>query len=194
MFGLFFSLGTHHILDLNGYDHILFIICVTVLYRFKDLKQVIILVTAFTLGHSISLAFASLGYIFIPSNWVEFLIPVTIIISAGFGFFHKDIQKDKNARIFKYISIAVFGLIHGLGFSSYLASLLGAGSSIALPLLAFNLGLELGQILVVLISLFINEIVQRYTRLPRRDWILITSGIVCGVSLEIAINRAMVLF
>ncbi len=189
MFGLYFSLGTEHILDIQGYDHILFIIGITVLYNFSELKRVLILVTAFTLGHSISLALAALRYIAVSPQWVEFLIPVTIIISAGFGFFYKDTQNGKTIHLFKYISAAIFGLIHGLGFSSYLVSLLGAEMSITVPLLAFNLGLELGQIIVVAITLVVSDLVGRYTPIVRRDWVLIISCIILGVALQIAVER-----
>lgn len=189
MFGLYFSLGTEHILDIQGYDHILFIIGLTILYSFRELKRVLILVTAFTLGHSASLALAALGYIAFSSEWIEFLIPITIIISAGFGFFYKDTQKGKTLHLLKYISAAIFGLIHGLGFSGYLLSLLGGEMSITVPLLAFNLGLELGQIIVVAAVLIVSSLIYRYTKIPKRDWVLIISGMVAGIALEMVFER-----
>jgi hypothetical protein len=194
MFNLYFTLGFEHILDINGYDHILFILALTIVYSFKELRQVIILVTAFTLGHSVSLALASLGYISFSSDWIELLIPVSIIISAGFGFFYKGNQNWKTLHLLKYISAAVFGLIHGLGFSNYLASLLGREMSVAMPLLAFNIGLEAGQIILVLLILLLSSTIYRYTKIPKRDWVLGVSGIVIGMSLEIALNRVGFLF
>jgi hypothetical protein len=194
MFSLYFTLGFEHILDINGYDHILFILALTIIYSFKELKQVIILVTAFTLGHSLSLALASLGYIRFSSDWIELLIPITIIISAGFGFFYKGNQNGKTLHLLKYISAIVFGLIHGLGFSNYLVSLLGREMAITMPLLAFNIGLETGQILIVLAILLISSTVYRYTKIPKRDWVLSVSGIVIGMSLEMVLNRVSFLF
>ena len=194
MFSLYFLLGFEHITDINGYDHILFLIALTVLYNIKKFKRVVILITAFTLGHSLSLAMAVLNYISFSSNIVEFLIPVTIIISALFGFFYKGKENVSKIHLFKYVSAVVFGFIHGLGFSNYLSNLLGSETSIGIPLLAFNIGLEVGQVLIVLLILFISTLFVKYTKIPKQSWVLIISGIVAGIAFEIALSRAQILF
>ena len=194
MFYLYFELGFEHITDINGYDHILFLIALTILYNFKELKRIVVLVTAFTLGHSLSLVMAVLDYISFSSEIIEFLIPVTIIISAVFGFFYKDNENVSKLHLLKYISASVFGLIHGLGFSNYLSNLLGSEMNIAMPLFAFNIGLEAGQILIVLFVLSVSSLIIRYTKIPKQSWVLITSGIIVGIAFEIALNRFDVLF
>ncbi|RME40186.1 MAG: HupE/UreJ family protein, partial [Deltaproteobacteria bacterium] len=125
-FHTFLQLGIGHIADLAALDHILFILTLCAIYRPEAWKQILILVTAFTLGHSLTLALAGLELVEVPASLVESAIPVTIM-AAGFG------------------------LIHGMGFANYFRSLMmAAGDEIVLPLFAFNLGIEIGQIGIVL--------------------------------------------
>ncbi|MEL7006676.1 MAG: HupE/UreJ family protein, partial [Bacteroidota bacterium] len=143
-FSLYYSLGLDHILDVNGYDHILFVIALSSLYQLKQWRPVLVMVTSFTLGHSVTLALATLKLITIDSALVEFLIPVTILITSISNLIAKG-GKDKAG--INAIYAGVFGLIHGMGFSNYLRGLLGEEESILLPLFAFNIGLEVGQII-----------------------------------------------
>jgi len=187
MFRLYLELGLEHIADLQGYDHILFVAMLCAVYTFKEWKQVLILITAFTIGHSLTLALATLNVIRVPTAWVEFLIPVTIFITAA-GNIVAGKPGHASARI-KYTMALFFGLIHGLGFSNYLRSLLGKHDSIIVPLLAFNIGVELGQILIVLCVLFLTIMMLHIFRVKQRDWIMVLAGAGAGIALTLMLER-----
>jgi hypothetical protein len=182
-FELYFGLGKDHILDANGYDHILFVVALCILYAVTEWKRVLILVTAFTLGHSITLALATLEVIRVRADLIEFLIPVTILITAVSNIFKKsEFQSSRSVQL-NYVYATFFGLIHGLGFSFYLKSILGRDESIVAQLLAFNLGLELGQIIIVAFMLVIGFIVVDVFGVNRKDWKLVISSAVAGIAL-----------
>lgn len=187
-FRLYFELGLDHILDIRGYDHILFVIALCAIYIARDWLRVLILVTAFTIGHSITLALATLQIIRVNSDLIEFLIPLTIFITAlsnlfvkPDGIYHSKIQTN-------YILALFFGLIHGMGFSNYLRSLLGKDESIVTQLLAFNVGLEVGQIIIVVSFMLISFILVNLFGVNRRDWKLIISSAVIGISLTMILE------
>jgi hypothetical protein len=187
-FWLYFQLGRDHIADWRGYDHILFVTALCLRYLLKDWKKVLVLVTAFTIGHSITLALSVLNYVNISTHWVEFLIPVTIVVTALSNVWQKDFQfKSKFPLI--YFFALFFGLIHGLGFSSYLKSLLGKETNIAAELLAFNLGLEFGQILIVLAVLAFSWVCISLLKFSRRQYLLFLSGAIFGLAFLMAIQR-----
>jgi len=186
MFRLYLELGIEHIADLQGYDHILFVAMLCAVYTFKEWKRVLILITAFTIGHSLTLALATLHILRVPTVWVEFLIPVTIFITAVGNMISGKPGKT-SARI-KYALALFFGLIHGLGFSNYLRSLLRAQDSIVVPLLAFNIGVELGQILIVL-SILILTALLFFFKLKHRDWTLILAGAGAGIAVTLMLER-----
>ena len=151
-FKIYFIEGREHILDYkNGYDHILFVVALCALYIFRDWKRVLVLVTAFTIGHSITLALSTLNLIKVNVELIEFLIPLTIFITAFSNLFKNEESIGDRAIQINYGYALIFGLIHGMGFSNYLKSILGRDRSIVSQLLAFNLGLEFGQIIVVVI-------------------------------------------
>ena len=182
-FALYFSLGYEHILDPNGYDHVLFIIALCAVYLIRDWKKVLILITAFTIGHSITLALSTMQIINIRADIIEFLIPLTIFITAM-----SNVLKSKAAISPRYIQAnyffaLFFGLIHGLGFSNYLRSILGKEAEIVSPLLAFNIGLEVGQIIVVAIFLLISFILVDLFGINRRDWRMVISSAIAGIAL-----------
>ena len=182
-FALYFGLGKDHILDANGYDHILFVIALCTLYSIREWKQVLVLVTAFTLGHSVTLALSTLEIIAIDAELVEFLIPVTILITAVSNIFKKgDGNTGRNIQL-NYAYAAFFGLIHGMGFSNYLKSILGRDERIVTQLLAFNLGIELGQIIIVAFFLVLAFILVDLFGVNRRDWKLVISSAVAGIAL-----------
>lgn len=185
-FELYFSLGKDHILDANGYDHILFVIALCVLYSIRDWKQVLILVTAFTVGHSITLALATFEVISVNADLIEFLIPITILITAVSNILKKGEASSDRSMQLNYMYAAFFGLIHGLGFSNYLKSILGRGRNIVIELLAFNLGIELGQIIIVAIFLIAGYILVDLFGVNRRDWKLVISSAVAGIALMLA--------
>lgn len=185
-FKVYFDLGLEHILDINGYDHILFILALAAVYLMRDWRKVLILVTAFTIGHSITLALSTLNYVVIQPEIIEFLIPVTIFITAFANLFKKErnLKQTGNMQL-NYFFALVFGLIHGLGFSNYLKALLGNNSSIVKELLAFNLGLEVGQIIIVVVFLVLSFIFIDLFGMKRRDWILIVSSAIAGIALTL---------
>jgi hypothetical protein len=177
-----------HIADLRGYDHILFIIALCARYVPADWKKVLVLVTAFTVGHSLTLAASALNAIDAPTKWIEFLIPVTIILTAIANLFERKFEfRTRFPPI--YFMALFFGLIHGLGFSTYLKSLMGKDSNIITELLAFNLGLEAGQLLIVLAIMIVSLTCTRFFNINRRAYLLFVSGIVAGMALIMAIQR-----
>ncbi|MGA0559353.1 HupE/UreJ family protein [Larkinella sp. VNQ87] len=192
-FWAYLQLGFSHITDPGGYDHILFVVALCAIYNLNQWKQVLILVTAFTIGHSLTLALATLQLINYSTDLIELLIPITILITAITNFFHKvpksrftDEPQQSRGR---YVLALLFGLIHGMGFSNYLRSLLGKETSIVKPLFAFNLGLEFGQIFIVMAVLIVAFVLIEILRVRRHDWNLIISGIVAGMALSLIINN-----
>ena len=182
-FGLYFQLGMEHILDTRGYDHILFVIALCAIYVISDWKKVLILITAFTIGHSITLALATLRVIRFNSNLIEFLIPLTIFLTTISNLFKKENGFRTRKIQTNYLLAVIFGLIHGLGFSNFLRSILGKDNSIITQLLAFNIGLEIGQIIIVAIFLGATLILVDIFGVKRRDWKLIISSAVGGIAL-----------
>lgn len=192
-FQAYLQLGFSHITDSLGYDHILFIMALCTVYTLIDWKKVIILVTAFTIGHSITLALATLGFVNVNPDWIELLIPITIVITASLNFFYRvqkaGLEPQAKASNIRYPLALFFGLIHGLGFSNYLRTLLGKEADIVSPLLGFNVGLELGQLIIVFVILSIAFVVIEILRVQRLSWIHILSGIIVGMSLSLIINN-----
>lgn len=187
-FKLYFQLGAEHILDINGYDHILFVVALCAIYSAQDWKKILILVTAFTIGHSITLALSALEIINFRSDIIEFLIPVTIFITSFSNIIRKQNSLKPGYLNLNYFFGLFFGLIHGLGFSNYLKSLLGKDESIVTQLLAFNLGLELGQIIIVLVFMAIAFIFTGLFNVSRRDWNLVISSAVAGIAITIMLE------
>jgi hypothetical protein len=181
-FELYFSLGITHILDFEGYDHILFVIALCSIYTILDWRKILILVTAFTIGHSLTLALATLKFISVNAEVIELLIPVTIAITSGSNLMNTRAKDGKWIQL-NYLFALFFGLIHGLGFSNFLKSLLGRESSIIEPLLAFNLGLELGQIVIVVAFLAFTFIILNVLKIKQKLWIQIISSAVFIVSI-----------
>nr|MBC7613812.1 HupE/UreJ family protein [Pseudopedobacter sp.] len=186
-FSLYFELGWQHILDWQGYDHILFVAALCGVYLIADWKKILVLVTAFTIGHSITLALSVFHQILIPSKWIEFLIPITILITAFVHIARKRPYKNKFNP--NYILALLFGLIHGMGFSNYLKSLLGKSNNVVAELLAFNLGLEFGQIIIVFSVLLVSFIAVQLIRVQKREWNLFLSSAIFGIALIMTIER-----
>jgi hypothetical protein len=183
-FELYFGLGKDHILDYaNGYDHIVFVVALCALYLTREWKQILILVTAFTVGHSITLALSTLRIISVKVELIEFLIPLTIFITAVSNLFKNENNLGGRSVQINYFFAAFFGLIHGLGFSSYLRTILGKSENILTPLLAFNLGLELGQLIIVAIFMAAAFILVDLFGLNRRDWKMVISSAIAGIAL-----------
>ncbi|GAA4137672.1 HupE/UreJ family protein [Sphingobacterium kyonggiense] len=185
-FSIYFQLGWQHILDLNGYDHILFVLVLCCSYTLKDWKRLLWLVTAFTLGHSITLALAVFKIVKVDTAWIEFLIPITILLTAIYNLPKRRTQRNPWVL---YSMTLFFGLIHGLGFSNYLQSLLGQEASILVPLLSFNIGLEFGQLIIVFFVILLSELMLKIFQVSNRDWSFFLSSAVFGISFIMAIER-----
>jgi hypothetical protein len=188
-FQLYFGLGRDHILDYaNGYDHILFVLSLCAVYIVSDWKRILVLVTAFTIGHSITLALATLSILSVNSSLVEFLIPLTIFVTSFSNLFKK--EKSSGGVIqANYLMALFFGLIHGMGFSNYLKALLGKDQSILSQLLAFNLGLEFGQIVIVGVFMAICFTLVDLMKVNRRDWKMVLSSAIAGIALVLIKDR-----
>ena len=186
-FGIYFRLGWEHIISANALDHQLFIAALAAIYLVQDWRQVLILVTAFTIGHSLTLALSVLDIVRFPSKWVEFLIPVTIVITA----FSNLLQKKFTSRSvsINYFLALFFGLIHGMGFANTLRFILAKDQNLGWGLLGFNLGLEVGQIVVVMIVLLIAHVMVNLIRIKRKEWVIFLSALVLGLAFKIAVER-----
>ncbi len=192
IFKMYLDLGFEHIIDIGSYDHILFVITLCGIYILKQWKNVLVLVTAFTIGHSITLVLATLNLIYIPNNIIELLISVTIFITSIFNIIHKGTDYSKILHRIKYFTALFFGLIHGLGFASSLRSMLGIEDSLVLPLFGFNLGLEIGQLVIVFTILLIAFVFINFLKVSRREWNLVISGAGAGISLILIIERVAI--
>lgn len=196
-FVVYFRLGFEHIADLRGYDHILFIAALTVAYSLLEWRRLLILVTAFTLGHSITLALATLGVVVVNTALVEILIPATILVTSVFNIADSGVAstgseagvRERRHHLILYVLAGGFGLIHGLGFSSFLRAVLGGEESIVVPLFAFNVGLEIGQLLIVAVLFGLGALLLRFAKMARRDWLLIVSGATGGIAITLLIER-----
>jgi len=173
--------GINHVLDINAYDHVLFLIVLSVPYIFKDWKHVLLLVSTFTLGHTLSLVLAAYDIININGQLIEFLIPITILLVALFNVFTsgKGAQKEKVGVLF--FSTLFFGLIHGLGFAREFHMLAGKTENKFVLLLEFALGIEIAQLIIVFTVLFLGFLTLTLFRFSKRDWIMVISAIVVGL-------------
>ena len=186
-FGFYFRLGWEHIISAAALDHQLFIAALAAIYLLKDWKQVLVLVTAFTIGHSLTLALSVLDIIRFPSNWVEFLIPVTIVITALSNLFQKKFTA-RSIRI-NYFLALFFGLIHGMGFANSIRFMMARDQNLGWSLFGFNVGLEVGQIVVVCLLLILGYLIVGLFKVNRRDWVIFLSAAVFGLALKMAIER-----
>jgi len=187
-FGLYFEIGYKHIANLKGMDHILFVMALCLRYQFADWRKILILVTAFTIGHSITLALSVGNLVQYSVKWIEFLIPVTILITAISNLLVKKFVFKSRFPLIYFLAL-FFGLVHGLGFSSYLKSLLGTDQNVVGPLLAFNVGLEAGQLLIVAGVLLISFIFVTILKCNRREYLLYVTGGIFALALQMAIER-----
>lgn len=186
-FWLYLKLGLTHVLDWQAYDHILFLIVLVAAYNFNNWKRIFILVSLFTIGHTVSLLLANYNVVSVSGKWIEFLIPVTILVAALYNLFTSG-KKNRSEKVGLFYVITVFfGLIHGFGFASYY-KMINSGNEI-LPLLEFALGVELAQIIVVTAVLILSFIFQTVFRFNKRDWVLVVSSLVIGVIIPMLQNN-----
>ena len=186
-FLFYFELGWSHIVSLEALDHQLFILALIAVYTSKQLKQILILVTAFTVGHSITLALSTFDIIRFDSKWVEFLIPCTIFITAVANLLKND-KRKKSVQLNYYLALA-FGLIHGMGFANSVRMMLAKDQYIGWGLFGFNLGLEVGQIIFVVLTMLVSGIFLYFFKIKQRDWIIFVSSAVFALALQMALQR-----
>ncbi len=186
-FLFYFKLGWSHIVSLDALDHQLFILALVTVYTAKNLKQVLILVTAFTIGHSLTLLLSVLDIIRFSSKWVEFLIPCTIFITAISNLFKKDFSRK--AINTNYYLALLFGLVHGMGFANSVRMMLAKDQNIGWGLFGFNVGLEIGQIVFVVLILCSTWVALSFFRIKRREWVIFLSAAVISLALKMALER-----
>ena len=186
---LYVQLGIDHITNIAGFDHILFLIALCAVYKLKQWRSLLVLVTAFTVGHSVTLALSSFSVIVVASNVIEFLIPVTILVTAINNVF---VHRDSSAALVigrDYVMALFFGFIHGMGFSNYFRALLMDDSSIFAPLLGFNLGIEIAQLSFVLVIVGFVYLLTNLVGIRHRDWSLFVSGAAAGISVLLMVEN-----
>ena len=189
-FLVYFNIGLKHVLDSAAYDHILFLMALVVPYAFKDWKKVLVLVTLFTLGHTLALLLSVFEVLQIKAQLVEFLIPITILITAAYHLITAGKPAKKERISFEVVVTAFFGIIHGLGFSNYFKSILpGNATDKLLPLMEFAIGIEGAQLIVVLAVLVASNVAQSVFNFSKRDWALILSAFIIGVVLPMLIEN-----
>jgi len=186
MLDIYTKLGFEHILDPKGYDHILFVVALCSVYLIKDWKKVLILVTAFTIGHSLTLALSALDILTISKDLVETLIPVTIILTCLYNIVKGRVEDEKN--VVNYLLALGFGFIHGLGFSNFFKAMLGKEESIVEPLFYFNIGVELGQIIIVVLTLLFSYIVVDLIKVKQKYYNYALSGIILLWAIKLMFN------
>lgn len=173
-FAFYFNLGWRHIISKDALDHQLFIVALSSVYLVHNWKELLVLVTAFTIGHSLTLALSTYGLLEVNTTWVEFFIPVTILIAAIINFFRKNFH-PASYRL-QYVLALLFGLVHGLGFANSIRFMLATDQQILRPLLGFNLGLEVGQLVVVLFVLGLSFLIVNKLSLQRKWWVWLLSA------------------
>jgi hypothetical protein len=186
-FTFYYSIGWGHIINLEALDHIFFIAALAAIYMLKDWRQVLILVTAFTVGHTITLILSTRRIVEVNETWVEFLIPCTIVVTALSNLFQKSFT-SKAIRI-NYFLALFFGLIHGLAFANVLRMILAPEQSFALSMFSFSVGLESGQILIVFIILLLSQFFICVLKIQRLHWVIFLSAVVFGLAMEMALQR-----
>ena len=180
--------GINHVLDINGYDHVLFLMVLAVPYVFKDWKRVLLLVSMFTLGHTLSLVLAAYGVVSVSGKLVEFLIPITILIAAIYNVFTAG-KKDRGTKIgLLFFTTLFFGLIHGLGFAREFKMLSSLSDSKLELLIEFAVGIEIAQVIIVFVVLFLGFLCQTIFRFSRRDWVMVLSSVVIGLVIPMIIQ------
>ncbi|MCC9136802.1 HupE/UreJ family protein [Pontibacter silvestris] len=193
VFETYIKLGFHHIFDFQAYDHMLFLLALSAIYTLGDWRKVIALVTSFTIGHSVTLALSTFNIIKFDTSLIEFLIPVTIFFTCVTNFFKLKGAATKQHPIWSFHNLMAifFGLIHGMGFSNFLKSILGRNRQVWQQLLAFNIGIELGQLLIVSIILITGFLIMNLFNAKRRDWIMVLSSAAAGIALILMMETSI---
>ncbi|MEO5787449.1 HupE/UreJ family protein [Gelidibacter sp.] len=190
-FWLNIQYGMNHILNFKTYTHILFLLVLTVPYAFKDWKRILLLVTMFTLGHTVSLLLAFYGIVSIKGTLIAFLIPITILVVALYNVFTAGKKAPSEKVGILFLSTVFFGLIQGLSFVGNFKMFTAKTDSKIVPLIGIEIGIELGQIIVAFAVLFLGFLCETIFRFSKRDWIVVLSAIVVGVIIPMLINNKL---
>jgi hypothetical protein len=187
----FLQLGFHHIADPKAFDHLLFVVTLCAVYRWTDWRKLLVLITAFTIGHSLTLVLAGFNILKVPKDLVEFLIPVTIVLTSLHNIWGKQAKGGtfSKAVTTNYLLALFFGLIHGMGFANFFRSLMGEEGSIMMPLFSFNVGIELGQLAIVAVFFGLYYLLAQMFSLKQRDWNLYVSGLGAGGALVLIMQN-----
>jgi hypothetical protein len=186
-FSLWFTTGLQHILDWNGYDHICYVLVLAVSFPPREWKKLFGLITAFTIGHSITLALSVLDILKVPQTIIEILIPLTILITCVYTIVRRE-QVNKTISL-NYFLALFFGFIHGMGFSYLLKSMLGREQSIVSPLFSFNIGLEAGQLVIVAAVILISLFLENVLKVKRSNYVFFISAAVFGIASVLLLER-----
>ena len=186
-FMLYLKLGWEHIVSLDALDHQLFVLVLMAVFVFKDWKKILWVVTAFTIGHSITLVLSAFDILRAPAKWVEFLIPLTIVITALDNILMRN--KPQNLMKMNYYLALFFGLVHGMGFANTARMMMSKEESIFVPLLGFNIGLEVGQIAVVVVIMILHFVMLTLFRVNKKEWVMFVSSAVFALALKMALER-----
>jgi hypothetical protein len=186
-FIFYFKIGWSHIISLGATDHLYFIAVLSIIYQLADWKKVLVLVTAFTLGHSITLYLSALDLFRFSVEWVEFIIPCTIVLTAA-----KNLLMPAQCRAGNTIQYAMalgFGAVHGMGYANYIRMMLSSDQQLVWSLFSFNVGLEIGQIFVVLVVLLLSWVLHHYHIVSQRALVMLFSMVILGLSWAMAYQR-----
>ncbi|AKQ46607.1 HupE / UreJ protein [Rufibacter radiotolerans] len=191
VFSTYLQLGFQHISDWRAYDHMVFVLAMCAVYSGSEWRRILALITSFTIGHSITLALSTLEIIKFNTALIELLIPVTILLTCIYNFTQLGTcqRRSTTAWALNNVLAVGFGLVHGMGFSNYLKSLLGQGQNIVLELFAFNVGIELGQLLIVVFVLLLNFMLTRMLPVKKRDWVLGVSSAAGAIALMLILDQ-----
>jgi len=186
-FWFYIKLGLEHVLDLGAYDHILFLAALAVPFTFKNWKKVLLLATVFTITHCLSLALSAYGILIMDVGLIEFLIPVTIFLTAVFNLIYAKSATEHKTILLHIIATAFFGLIHGFGFSNYFNMLMAGEEEKLGPLLGFATGIEISQLIVVLVVLSLTYLFQSVFGVKKTIFIVSASILVVLVTIPMLI-------
>lgn len=196
-FWLYLEVGYRHILDIKAYDHIVFLLALSAVFSLRQWKSLVICLTAFTIGHSATLILSVLDIFTMDPEFIELLIPATIVVTGILNTFERQDSRqhafsaNKKPRTYflRYSMALLFGLIHGLGFSYYLKSLLLAEDDLILPLVGFNLGIELGQIIFIIGLLLVAFVWITVMNRRKYHWNLFLSGAAVGIASMLLVEK-----
>jgi len=184
-FWFYIKLGLQHVLDINAYDHILFLTAMALPFTFKSWKNVLWLATVFTTTHCLALVFSVYEIMVVNATWIEFLIPVTILATALFNIVDAMLLKENRTIWFHMLATGFFGLVHGFGFSNYFKMMIMGEEDKLAPLLGFAGGIELSQVVIVLLVLVLAFVVQTLMNVKQRVFILVGSIVVILITLPL---------